>query len=136
VSISGIHFNEHFYFDLLCQSQIYKTVHREVHSVQHYVKMLVSYLRQIGGFFPVSSTKKNDCNDISKILLKVALNTITLTLTNNNFVCKRVTPGHAKWVKFIKILFIFHGIYLLVFLCSHFSWWRKPEKTHRSVASN
>ena len=30
---------------------------------------------------PVSSTNKTDPNDITKILLKVALNTITLTLT-------------------------------------------------------
>jgi hypothetical protein len=30
---------------------------------------------------PVSSTNKADCHKITKILLKVALNTITLTLT-------------------------------------------------------
>jgi hypothetical protein len=30
---------------------------------------------------PVSSTNKTDCHDITEILLKVALNTITLTLT-------------------------------------------------------
>jgi hypothetical protein len=30
---------------------------------------------------PVSSTKKTDCRDIAEILLKVALNIITLTLT-------------------------------------------------------
>jgi hypothetical protein len=29
---------------------------------------------------PVSSTNKTDCHDIAEILLKVALNTITLTL--------------------------------------------------------
>ena len=29
---------------------------------------------------PVSSTNKTDCHDITEILLKVALNTITLTL--------------------------------------------------------
>jgi hypothetical protein len=29
---------------------------------------------------PVSSTNKTDCNDITEIFLKVALNTITLTL--------------------------------------------------------
>jgi len=28
---------------------------------------------------PVSSTNKNDCQDITEIVLKVALNTITLT---------------------------------------------------------
>jgi hypothetical protein len=30
---------------------------------------------------PVSSTNKTDCHDIAEILLKVVLNTITLTLT-------------------------------------------------------
>jgi hypothetical protein len=30
---------------------------------------------------PVSSTNKTDCHEISEILLKVALNTIILTLT-------------------------------------------------------
>jgi hypothetical protein len=39
-------------------------------------------MQQIGGFSPgtpVSSTNKTDCHDIIEILLKVALNTITLT---------------------------------------------------------
>jgi hypothetical protein len=31
---------------------------------------------------PVSSTNKTDCHDITEILLKVALNTITLTPNN------------------------------------------------------
>jgi hypothetical protein len=30
---------------------------------------------------PVSSTNKTDCYDISEILVKVTLNTITLTIT-------------------------------------------------------
>jgi len=41
----------------------------------------VSDLLQIGGFslgIPVSSTNKTDLHDITEILLKVALNTITL----------------------------------------------------------
>ena len=38
---------------------------------------------QVGGFLfsPVSSTNKTDRHDITDILLKMALNTITLTLT-------------------------------------------------------
>jgi hypothetical protein len=32
---------------------------------------------------PISSTNKTDHHDIADILLKVALNTITLTLTHN-----------------------------------------------------
>jgi hypothetical protein len=42
---------------------------------------LVSDLRQVGGFFAgtlVSSTNKTDGHDITEILLKVALNTITM----------------------------------------------------------
>ena len=55
----------------------------EVYSIQHYVIKFVSDLRQVGGFLryctPVSSTNKTDRHDITEILLKVALNTITLT---------------------------------------------------------
>jgi len=50
-------------------------------SIQHYVIKFVSGLRQVGGFFPgtlVSCTNKTDRHDITEILLKVALNTITL----------------------------------------------------------
>jgi hypothetical protein len=41
----------------------------------------VSDLRQVGGSLgiPVSSTNKTDRHDITEILLKVALNTITVT---------------------------------------------------------
>jgi hypothetical protein len=45
----------------------------------------VSDLQQVGGFLrgtPVSSTKKTDSHDVTEILLKVALNTIALTLTH------------------------------------------------------
>ena len=42
-------------------------------------------MQQVGGFlqilqFPPPNTNKNDLHDITEILLKVALNTITLTL--------------------------------------------------------
>jgi hypothetical protein len=50
--------------------------------VQHYVIKFVSDLRQVGSFFPgppVSSTNKIERHDIAEILLKVAINTITLT---------------------------------------------------------
>jgi hypothetical protein len=55
----------------------------EVYLIQHYVIKFVSDLRQIGGFCPgtpVSSTNKTDCHAITEILLKVVLNTITLTI--------------------------------------------------------
>ena len=54
--------------------------HGDVDSIQHNVIKFVSDLRQIGDFprdSPVSSTNKTDRNDITEILLKVALNTIT-----------------------------------------------------------
>jgi hypothetical protein len=47
----------------------------------------ISDLRQVGGFrpgTPVSSTNKTDRHDITEILLKVALNTIILTLHRNS----------------------------------------------------
>ena len=53
--------------------------HGQVYSIQHYVIKLVSNLRQVGGFFP---HQKTDRQNITAILLKVALNMITLTITN------------------------------------------------------
>jgi hypothetical protein len=49
--------------------------HGKVYSIQHYVMKFVSDL-------VVSSVNKTDNHDITEILLKVALNTITLTLTH------------------------------------------------------
>ena len=52
-------------------------------SIQHYVKSFCQSFAT-GQWFsqgtPVFSTNKTDCLDITEILLKVALNTITLTL--------------------------------------------------------
>jgi hypothetical protein len=55
-------------------------VHREVYSIQHYVIKFFSNLWFSSGT-PVSSINKADRHDITEILLTVALNTITLTLT-------------------------------------------------------
>ena len=52
-----------------------------VYSIQHYVIKFVSDLQQVSGFppgTPVSSNNETDCHDITKILLKVALNTINV----------------------------------------------------------
>ena len=60
-------------------------VHGEVYSMQHYVIKFVSDLRQVGGFSPsttVSSSNKTDRHDITEILMKVALKTINLNLTD------------------------------------------------------
>ena len=58
------------------------TARGEMYLIQQYVIKFVSYLRQVWWFFPstpVSSTNKTDRHDIAEILLKVALNTITLS---------------------------------------------------------
>ena len=49
---------------------------------QHYVIKFVSDFQQVGGFSPgtpVSSNNKTDRHDIAEILLKVTLDTLTLT---------------------------------------------------------
>ena len=51
-----------------------------MYSIQRYVMKLVSYCQWFSPGTLVSSTNKTDCHDITEILLKVALNTITLTL--------------------------------------------------------
>ena len=57
--------------------------HGEVYSMQHYMIKFVNGLRQVDGFCPdtlVSSINETGHHDITEILLlKVALNTITLT---------------------------------------------------------
>ena len=57
--------------------------HSQVYSIQHYVIKFVRNLLQVGGFLWVLQfpppIKKTDCHDISEILLKVGLNTITRT---------------------------------------------------------
>ena len=58
-------------------------IHGEVYSTQDYVIQFVSLLLQVDGYSPgtpVFSTNKTDCHDITEILLKVALNTITQTI--------------------------------------------------------
>jgi hypothetical protein len=60
--------------------------HGEVYSIQHYVIKFVSDLSQVGGFlrvllFPPPLKLTATIIDITQILLKVALNTITLILT-------------------------------------------------------
>jgi len=54
--------------------------------IQQYVIKFINELRQVGGFLRalVSSANKTDCQDITEILLKVVLSTITLTLTLDN----------------------------------------------------
>ena len=56
----------------------------EVYSIQYYGIKVVIDLQHVVSFLQdtlVSSINKTDCIDITEILLKVALITITLTLT-------------------------------------------------------
>jgi len=60
----------------------------EVYSIQHYVIMFIRYLWQVFGFLRVlrfSFTNKTDRQNIVGMLMKVALNTITLTLKQGYF---------------------------------------------------
>jgi hypothetical protein len=59
--------------------------HGKVYLIQHYVIKFVCDLRQVDGFLQVlgSSTNKTDHHDITEILLKVALSTMTKPKANN-----------------------------------------------------
>ena len=62
---------------------ILNSAHGEVYSIQHYVIKFVSDYSMAGRLFspgtPDFSNNKTDHHNINEILLKVALNTITLT---------------------------------------------------------
>ena len=91
--------------------------HCEVYSIQHYMKKFVSVVRQ------VSHTNKTERHDIISILLKVALNTITLTLTLGVFVSLCLIHLVYSFVNilmkflFTTVIFRFH-IFLLIDLLS------------------
>jgi len=65
----------------------YIRLHGVVYSIKYYVIKFVSDLRQVMVFYgtPVSSTNKSDCNFITEILMKVALNTINQTKPQNDY---------------------------------------------------
>ena len=52
----------------------------KVYSIQHYV---IKFVSDFSLGIPVSSTNKTERHNITEIVLKVMLNTITLTLTHN-----------------------------------------------------
>ena len=88
------------------------SVHGDVYSIQHYVIKFVSDLRQVDSFLidtPVSSTNKTDLHDIAEILLKVALNTITLTPYTS---CK-------KYCQFIDVEEIYFRLDVVMFMNFH-----------------
>ena len=71
-------------------------------AIQHYVIKFVSDAQQVCGFLRqgtlVSSTNKTDRHDITEILLKGALNTITLT-HNLNKLTVLFTPNYQRWYR-------------------------------------
>ena len=83
--------------------------HGEMYSIQHYMIMCVSDLRQVDQWFslgtPISSTNKSD--DIAEILLKVALNTITIP-TSNDTECLLPWPlQHENWLIHVTVINFF-----------------------------
>jgi hypothetical protein len=79
-----------------------------VYSIQHYVIKFVNDLWH-GGFLlaliPVSSINKTDHHDITKILLKVALNTLTLTQVAVSLIGQAV----RLVIMYIKSFIVFIG---------------------------
>ena len=64
------------------------SIHGEVYSIQHYVIKLVSDLRHVSGFLQVlwfPAPKKTDYHELTAILLKVALNTLSQPYQPTNY---------------------------------------------------
>jgi len=74
--------------------------HDDVYSIQHYVIKSVSDLRQVGGTpgTLVSATNKTDRRYMTEKLLKVVLNTITLTLICYMYIS--VWPSTWLWTSY------------------------------------
>jgi hypothetical protein len=73
--------------------------------IQHYVIKFVSDLLQVSSFSScalVSSINKTDCYDITEILLKVALNTITLTQTCDSLYQSTLVPSKHWFLSVLK----------------------------------
>ena len=94
-------------------------MHDALYSLRYYVIKFVSELRQVSGFSPdtlVSFTSKtllffNGCHDIAEFLLKVALNTITLTLNPIN-ICNFILYMNDHWMLLCKVY-----VYCVVWNC-------------------
>jgi hypothetical protein len=103
--------------------------HDEVYSIQHYV--IVCLWLATGRCFylgtSISSTNKTDRHDITEILLKVALNTITLTqhcqtVHISILFSETIGPNKTKLSK--KMLFVRFSTFHVIFLT--FKWLLGP----------
>jgi hypothetical protein len=70
-----------FHFHTVIIQRYANPVYGKVYSVQHFFIKNVSDLRQVVDFLRFPPPQKTDRHDITNILLKVALNTMTQTLT-------------------------------------------------------
>ena len=96
-------------------------VHGEVYSIQHYVK--VCLWLETGWWFslgtPVSSTNKTNRHDITEILLKVALNTISHKLITyytylNRFDLGSIWPVTSHSHLSLRVL-LFEGRFFFIY---------------------
>ena len=91
-------------------------LHGQVYSMQHYVIKFCQWLATGRWFSPgatVSSTNKTDHHDMTEILLKVALNTITLTLLIIHF---------NELIINMKVEIFTDHLYLLSNVISKYKW--------------
>jgi len=81
----------------------------EVYSIQHYVIKFVSDLWQVGRFHRI--TNKTDLHDTTEILLKVVLNTLTLTISQstNTYFCIQNLPLIRRLIYHTKSHLMFIG---------------------------
>ena len=82
-------------------------VHGDVYSIQHYVIKVCQGLAAGRWFSPgnwISSTNKTIRHDITEILLKVVLNTLTLTLTHKGmqFLLNKVKEKNVLTSKLVE----------------------------------
>ena len=80
----------------------------EVYAIQHYVIKFLSDMRQ-AAVFSVYSTNKTDSHDITEILLRVVLNTITLALILKSLKINNQIENQSHGF-FVMLPHIFNGV--------------------------
>ena len=103
---------------IIAKVMILNPNHGKAYSLQHHVIKFVSDLRQVSGFLRVLRfPPPTDCHDKTEILLKVALNTITLTLNLCSCILYTVTTlCHKVYQLFAIELHFLPGIFNLLIL--------------------